>query len=150
MVLSTGACSWHASKVAIPSSNVGRRTVRKYQRLKLVVFAQLLSLACLVACSGERRGSSIPVAISLTPGWPHTLLQDQKLDITATVLNDPGNSGVRWKLLGVGRFTNETTTSVTYVAPHHVTSTQNSEVIATSVVNSDSSATLPIMVLASQ
>ena len=134
----------------MPSLNVGCRTVREYQIRKRVVFVQLLSLLCLVGCGGKGRRSSVPVTISLTPGWPHTLLHDQKLDITAAVLNDPGNSGVKWKLSGVGMLTNETTTSVTYVAPHHVTSNQNAEVIATAVVNSDSNATLPIMVLARQ
>ena len=122
--------------------------MRKYQILALIVLAHLASLLCLVACSGEGRGSSIPVTISLTPGWPHTLLEDQKLDITATVSNDPGNSGVKWKLYGVGRLTNETTTSVTYVAPDHVTSNQNSEVIATSIANSEANAKLPIVVFA--
>lgn len=91
--------------------------------------------------------SSVPVTISLNPGWPHMLMAGQTLDITATVSNDPGNSGVNWSLSGVGKLSNKTARSVIYNAPTHVARDENTIVTATSIANSSSTGELQITVL---
>ena len=91
--------------------------------------------------------SSVPVTVSLSPGWPHMLMAGQTLDITATVSNDSSNSGVNWSLSGVGKLSNKTARSVTYNAPTHVTRDENPIVTATSIASSSSTAALQITVL---
>jgi Bacterial Ig-like domain (group 2) len=61
-------------------------------------------IAISLSCTGCANG-----AVTISPGG--------KLAITATVTNDPTNSGVVWEPVSVGSVSNETSTSVTYTAP---------------------------------
>jgi hypothetical protein len=124
-----------------------RNTGTKNSVRILSILALLASVGWVVRCGRGSTESSVPVTVSLSPGWPHMLLAGQALDITATVSNDSGNSGVDWSLSGVGKLSNKTTRSVTYSAPTHVTRDENPIVTATSIASSSSTAKLQITVL---
>ncbi len=113
----------------------------------LIILALLAGVGSVVGCGHGGAESGVPVTVSLSPGWPHMLMAGQRLDITATVSNDSRNLGVSWSLSGVGKLSNKTARSTTYIAPTDVTRDENSIVTATSVASSSSTATLQISVL---
>ena len=110
--------------------------------------ALLASMGCFLGCYDQNSRSAVPITVSISPGWPHTLMEGQSLDINASVSNDSSNSGVRWSLSGNGRLSNETTTSVTYNAPSRVRGDQYPTVTAISRTSPRSTATLQITVVA--
>lgn len=122
---------------------------RKNSLRRFIILALLATIGGGVGCDRVGAESSAPVSVSLSPGWPHTLLAGQMLDIAATVSNDSSNSGVNWSLSGVGKLSNKTARSVTYNAPTQVTSDENPIVTATSIASSSSTAKLQITVLRS-
>ena len=125
-----------------------RNTWRKNSLRRLTILALLASVGWVVGCGRVgAESTSVPVTVSLSPGWPHMLMAGQTLDITATVSNDSSNSGVNWSLSGVGKLSNKTARSVTYNAPTHVTRDENPIVTATSITSSSSTAALQITVL---
>jgi hypothetical protein len=113
----------------------------------LIILALLAGVGWVVGCGHGGAESGVPVKVSLSPEWPHSLVAGQKLDISATVSNDSSNSGVNWSLSGVGKLSNKTTGSTTYIAPADATRDENSIVTATSIASPSSKATLPITVL---
>lgn len=110
--------------------------------------ALLATMGCFSGCGDRDSRSTVPIEVSLSPGWPHTLMAGQTLDITASVSNDSSNSGVKWRLWGGGKLSNQTTRSVTYSAPSSVSGDQYPTVTATSLASSGSTATLQITVVA--
>jgi hypothetical protein len=126
---------------------IARNTGRKNSLRRLTVLALFATVGWVVGCRRGGTESSVPVSVSLTPGWPHMLMAVQSLDITATVSNDSGNSGVNWSLSGAGELSNKTARSVTYNAPTHVTRDENPIVTAASIASSSSTAKLQITVL---
>jgi len=113
-----------------------------------LVFVVVGTLGLLVGCGGSSTPHGVPVSISLNP-TSASINAGQTVPITATVANDPSNSGVNWSLSGVGTLTSVTSTSVTYEAPSSVTSNQVATVTATSAASSTVTSTLQITVLPS-
>lgn len=115
----------------------------------LLVWVSLGLIALLVGCGGGTPSGVGLLTVSLTPSTAQTIDQGATLPILATVSNDSTNSGVSWSLAGVGRLSNATTTSVTYIAPATVNSDQTVTVTALAIADSSVSASLKITVKAS-
>lgn len=109
-------------------------------RTHLFAFA-LVCAATLVGCSGKSG-----IGITLSPSTTPTISQGQTQTITATVSNDSANAGVTWTLSGPGTLSNQTTTSVTYVAPTVLSADTSATVTATSVTNTSVTTTLSITI----
>src|SRR5689334_23123692 len=86
------------------------------------------SLFLLAACGSDSTAPSAPpaVSVSVVPATA-SLLTSGSQDFTATVTNDPSNSGVTWSITGCGggasacgSLSNVTTTQATYTAPSTV------------------------------
>src|SRR5579863_8482173 len=92
-------------------------------------------------CSGKSG-----ISVTLSPSTTPTINQGASQSITATVANDTANAGVTWTLSGVGTLSDQTTTSVTYVAPSLLSADTTVTVTATSVTNSSVTTTLTITV----
>ncbi len=106
----------------------------------------LLLCALAVACAFGFSGcsGSNTITITLTPTTVPALNPGQTQAITATLTNDKNAQGVTWSLSGAGTLSNQTTTSVTYVAPSTVAAATSVTVTATSVANTSVTATLNI------
>jgi hypothetical protein len=115
-------------------------SVRSFLVLALVGF-----LGFLAGCGSSGTPAGIAITISLSPSSA-TVNADGVLNISATVSNDSSNAGVIWSLSGVGKLSNQTTTSVTYTAPATVTTTSIATVVATSNASSSVTASLSITV----
>jgi Protein of unknown function (DUF3443) len=88
--------------------------------------------------------------ISLSVQGPQTLNQGQLLSVNATLTGDTTNQGVVWSLSSaVGTLSNQSSTSVTYNAPGSVTGNTPVTLIATSVANSHSVASVPLTIYSS-
>jgi hypothetical protein len=106
-----------------------------------------LALGILVCLSfGPGCSSSSSITITLSPSTTQTVDPGQSLAITATLTNDSSNKGVAWSLTGPGTLTNETLTSVTYVAPTVASANSSATVTATSNANTSVTATLTITI----
>src|SRR5437879_12400226 len=85
-----------------------------------------LSLFLLAACGSDSTapgGGRPAVLVSVFPSTA-SLLTSGSQDFTATVTNDPSNSGVTWSITGCsagpaacGSLSNVTSTTATYTAP---------------------------------
>ena len=96
----------------------------------------------IAGCSGKGA-----ITVTLSPSSTATIDQDKTQNITATVANDTSNQGVTWSLgTSVGSLTNQTKTSVTYVAPAVVSTTTSATVTATSVANTAATASVTITI----
>ena len=119
---------------------------------KLAILSSVVFLAFAVGCGGSGGGSSTPVGVSTTvsisPAAGLSLTPGGNVSITATVSTGASNTGVTWGLQGPGTLTNQTSTSVTYVAPSTASSDQDVVVTATAAANSSATAYLPITVTA--
>lgn len=120
----------------------------------LFAFVILVCVVSLTGCSGKS-----PITITLTPSGAAacgtsttaacavTINQGQTESVTASVANDSTNAGVTWSLgSSVGSLSNQTTTSVTYVAPSAITANTTATLTATSVANTSVTATLTITI----
>jgi len=110
----------------------------------------LLAVSLLAGCGGGGNGSLV---IVLTPGTNQSVDQNQTVALTAFVANDTSNSGVTWSVTGshctgaaCGTLTNNTSSSVTYVAPKSVAVLLNVTLTATAVANTKITSTLNITV----
>lgn len=102
-------------------------------------------LAVLLTC-GCGSGGPQPISVILSPSSAQTIDQGQTLNVTATVTNDLSGDGVTWSLTGPGILTMVTTTSVTYNATQSGPGAQRATIVATSVANSASSASLVLAI----
>ena len=103
-----------------------------------LLFAMLLVTIAAFSVSGCG-GSSTPPAqtsVTISPATPQTVVENTSVTFTATVNNDPTNSGVAWELTGLlpggkyacgnappgtcGTLSSPTATSVTYTAPSSI------------------------------
>ncbi|HKV28443.1 MAG TPA: putative Ig domain-containing protein [Candidatus Acidoferrales bacterium] len=110
----------------------------------------LLTAALLSGCGGSGASSFI---IVITPGANQFVDQNQSVAFTAFVANDKSDAGVTWSLSGThcagaacGTLANNTTSSVTYVAPKSVGTLLNVTLTATAKANTKTTATLNISV----
>jgi len=106
----------------------------------------LLVLGIFVCVLGFPGCSSNTISITLSPTTSVTINAGQTQNITATVANDHNNEGVTWSITGFGSLTDQTTTSVTYVAPVGISTESSATITATSVANTTITATLTISV----
>jgi hypothetical protein len=90
----------------------------------------LFALLALAGCSNP-----IVIYDTISPSAAQSLDSGQSVTLTATVFNDPSNSGVTWSLLGAGTLTSKTAMTVTYTAPAGVTAAATASVEATPVKN---------------
>ena len=95
-----------------------------------------------------------PVTGNQTPAAPQTIDQGGQLALEAVVTNVTGNNqqAVTWVLSpasGAGSLTNQTTSSVTYVAPNTVTSPLTVTITAVSTTNPGATASVEVTVLPS-
>jgi len=112
-------------------------------------FRAVLAVGVVVICTFFISGCSGKgaITVTLTPSSTATIDQDKTQAITAAVANDTSNQGVTWSLgTSVGSLTNQTKTSVTYVAPAVVSSSTTATVTATSVANTAATASLSITI----
>jgi Protein of unknown function (DUF3443) len=103
------------------------------------------TLGFLAGCGGGGTPAGLAITIALSPSSA-TVNANGVVNVVATVSNDSSNAGVSWSLSGVGKLSNQTTTSVTYTAPASVTTTSVATVVATSNASSSVTASLPITV----
>ena len=122
-------------------------------------FFAFVVLACVVSlpsCSGKPA-----ITITLTPQGSSAcgtttnsacavtlqLPAQPTESITASVANDSTNAGVNWSIgSSVGSLSNQTTTSVTYVAPTALSANTTATVTATSVANTAVTASVTITI----
>ena len=103
-----------------------------------------LGLLCALGFSGCSGSSAI--TITLSPTTTPTINQGQTQAITASLTNDKNSQGVTWSLSGVGSLSNQTTTSVTYIAPTSLAADTTVTITATSVADTSVTATLSITI----
>lgn len=88
--------------------------------------------------------------IAFSTQGPQTLNQGQLLSVNATLTGDSTNQGVVWSLSSaIGTLSNQSSTSVTYNAPGSVTGNTPVTLIATSVANSHSIASVLLTIYSS-
>ena len=100
----------------------------------------LLLLAALAGC-----GNTTIIYDTLSPSATQSLDSGQSVTVTATVFNDPSNSGVTWSLNGAGTLTSVTSTSVVYTAPSGVSAAAATSIVATPVKNTLYAAAVEIL-----
>lgn len=112
-------------------------------RVVSLLWLVLICMGGLPGCSGKKT-----IAITLSPTTTATINQAQTQAVTATVTNDPSNSGVTWSLgTGqVGTLISLTPTSVTYQAPKTLSANTTVTVTATSIANTTITASVSIAV----
>ncbi len=113
-----------------------------------VLLLLLLPFNLLTSCgsnssNSKSSGTTISLSASGSSNGSITLNQGQTVSIVANV---SGNGGVQWSLAGVGSLTNQTTTSVTYVAPTSGSTAATATVTATSTTDPSKSSSLQITV----
>lgn len=127
-------------------------------RTLVSICALLGVLACVVNVGcGTIASSTISVSI-MSPASAETIDQGQTVSVTASVSSSNGstiNQSVTWSISGsactgaaCGSLTNQTATSVTYIAPSSVLSNTVVSVVATSAENLSKSASIQITVAA--
>lgn len=98
-------------------------------------------------CGGGH--AAIPISVSVSP-TSTTVETGATQQFTATVQNDPANSGVTWSIspaTGAGTLTNMNSTSVTYSAPAAPPANNlSATIVATSVADTSKSASATISV----
>lgn len=104
-------------------------------------FLALLSVLSFSGCS-----SNGAIQITLSPTTPPVINAGQTQAITASLTNDTHSQGVTWSLTGPGGLIDETSTSVTFIAPVDISIETTSTVTATSVASTTVTATLNITV----
>ena len=115
-----------SGRIAVTSNNRG------------LLLAMLLVTIAAFSVSGCGGSATPPPQISVTisPATPQTVVENTSVTFTATVNNDPTNSGVAWELTGLlpggkyacgnappgtcGTLSSPTATSVTYTAPSSI------------------------------
>ncbi len=138
--------SSHADQVwdlSVPISEVAWKNLA-------VILCSVGLCACLAMCScgsggtnsGGVAAATPSVLVSISPAAETDIDQGQTVQFTATVQNDPSNSGVTWKISGAGEtasgmgsFSNVTANSATYNATTQVASPLNVTVSAASLAN---------------
>lgn len=108
---------------------------------RLLVVLSLSSPAIFLAGCG----STGPISVALSAPSTQTD-QGLAIHITATLTNDSSNSGVTWSLSGPGSLSSQTATSVTYIAPSSVSSSQMATITATSVAQTTKTASIQVTV----
>lgn len=111
--------------------------------VKFRILFLLVTLSCALCLPGCSTG---PITITLSPSTPPVINAGASQDITATLTNDKNHEGVTWSLTGPGNLTNQTTTSVTYVAPIGISIEATGTITATSVATTTVTATLNVTV----
>ena len=124
-------------------------TVARVSGLALCLTLGLSLGAC---SSNSNRGVTgnvgVGTGVSLsTPGSVTQIQVATTLLVTASVTADVNNAGVVFTLTGAGTLTDVTPTQVTYNAPATATGAVDAIITATSVVNSDSYASVTLVVL---
>jgi len=104
-------------------------------------FLALLSVLSVPGCS-----SNGTIQITLSPTTPPVINAGQSQAITASLTNDVHSQGVTWSLTGPGSLIDQTSTSVTFIAPVDISIETTSTVTATSVASTTVTATLNITV----
>jgi large repetitive protein len=104
-------------------------------------FLALLSVLSVPGCS-----SNGTIQITLSPTTPPVINAGQSQAITASLTNDVHSQGVTWSLTGPGSLIDQTSTSVTFIAPVGISIETTSTVTATSVASTTVTATLNITV----
>jgi len=120
----------------------------------MLALGLLVCVAGLPGCSGKSA-----ITITLTPAGSSacgttttsacavTINQGATESVTAAVANDSTNAGVSWSLgTSVGSLSNQTTTSVVYVAPAALSANTTATVTATSIANTTVTATVTITI----
>ncbi len=102
----------------------------------------IVLISLLAGCGGS---SQPALSIGLTSSR-NAIDQSQTATITATVANDPKSAGVQWAVSGGGSLGTTSTTGTTYVAPTSVPSAFTATVTATSISDSNKSASVQIAV----
>jgi hypothetical protein len=118
------------------------------------VLCLAFGLTLLSGCGSSSSPSSTPsqsqlISLSLSTGSSGaapTIDAGQSVKITATILNDSANAGVKWSLTGGGSLSGKAPTSAVYFAPTSVAAAVTSTVTATSVSDSSKSASVKITV----
>lgn len=103
-----------------------------------LIFLSLLPAFFTLGC-----GSAGPISIALSSSSTQTD-QGQSIHVTALLTNDTSTKGATWSLSGPGSLSAQTPSSVIYVAPLNVSSSQVATVTATSVAQSTKSASLQL------
>jgi len=104
------------------------------------------------ACSGSTASPvtgqvGISIGVTLNSSTGSTLVQQgAQVIISATVTADPTNAGVTWTLVGAGKLSSESKTSVTYTAPTGITGTTSPVLTATSIADNTQNATALLVV----
>jgi hypothetical protein len=113
-----------------------------------VVKFRFIGLALVFLCGLGLAGCSSggAITITLSPTTPPVINSGETQAITATLTNDTHNEGVTWSLTGPGTLTDQTSTTVTYVAPTGISIEASGTVTATSVANTTITAVLNITV----
>lgn len=114
--------------------------MRKVTR-SLFAISTLMLAGVLAGCGG---GTTFGVTVRLATSPSPAVDQGQVVTVTATILNDNSGKGVTWSLSGLGSLTNQTSTSVTYVAPATVTTHAKVTVTAISVADTKATASTAI------
>lgn len=127
----------------IPANNLLSDVEALPTRLSKKLALALAFLSWLPAFFTLGCGSAGPISIALSSTSMQTD-EGQTIRVTATLTNDSSKKGVTWSLSGPGSLSAQTSSSVTYVAPLNVSSSQVATVTATSVAQSTKSASLQL------
>ncbi len=133
-------------------SDRSRTTVQPVTLILLCALALLFMSACSSSGSGNK-GPQTPIVTFVSPTTGATIDQAQNVSVTVQVSNDPQNQGVTWTLQNAlnnqkapGSLTGTTTTGATYAAEATVTTTQQINIVATSIADPNSSASLSVTI----
>ena len=92
--------------------------------------------------------STTPPVVTLSATQPQSVDQGEAINLTASVANDPANSGVTWTLTctssACGTLSGQTAMSVTYTAPASVSANAAGILTATSLANSSVSSSIMV------
>jgi large repetitive protein len=128
----------------------GERTAPRF----LVTLAVLACIAILFNAGCGGGSSKTTITIQIIPGTTQMIDTGQSLPFMATLANDTDNKGVTWDFTttscsgaGCGTLTNATTSSVLYTAPTGISATLPVSLRATSVADTNKTATVSISVV---
>lgn len=109
---------------------------------RVAIFAVLgLLTAVFSGCGSSNR----PIAVTLAAQAKATD-QGMSISLSASIVNDTKNGGLKWAVTGGGTLTNTSSTGATFVAPATVASATAATVTATSVTDPSKSASAQITV----
>jgi len=106
-------------------------TLRQLRVVSSLAVGILVWALVFAGCSGSNT-----ITITLSPASGVSLNPGATVTIIATLTNDTNNQGVSWTLSGPGQLSDNTTTSVVYIAPANISTAATATVTATSVANS--------------